>query len=156
MKRQRHRPNTLPKPRVQSWEFALSLFALLLFALLLFALLLFRSLLFCSLIKEQLEQNEWIALFTFSNTIVICFLRQSDSLFLRVGKLKTGPKNVYHTFWLCLKKNKESAESDSLIEKDRKNDSLFFVKKRAIRTKSKERIPNPASVSEISLYLFHC
>ena len=42
--------------------------------------------------------------------------------FLRVGKLKTGLKHLYHTFWLCFKKNKESK---SLFLK-----KLFFLKKK--------------------------
>ena len=43
------------------------------------------------------------ALFTFSNTS-----HKSDLLFLRVGKLKTGLKNVYHIFLHCFyKKHRE-------------------------------------------------
>ena len=61
----------------QGWEYALSLFTLLLFALSLFALSLLPALLkrvipSChSLLKERLEQNEWITIFTFSNTRAI-------------------------------------------------------------------------------------
>ena len=49
--------------------------------------------------------------------------------FLRVGKLKTGLKHLYHTFGFALKKTKESK---SLFLK-----KLFFLKKE--RKERKER-----------------
>ena len=93
---------------MQGWEFALSLLPSLLFR-------------FCcsfkksnarSLLKERLEQNEWITLFTFSNTRATPYLWRSNTLFLRVGFATFWRVNwkldlkIYNTFWLYFYKKK--------------------------------------------------
>ena len=85
---------------------------------------LFSSFALVALLKRAIRSHrseelaKWAdRFFTFSNTRAIHSLWKSDLLFLRVGKLNTGLKNLYHTFWLCLYKKKSE-----------KSDSSFFVK----------------------------
>ena len=70
--------------------------------------------------------------FTFSNTEPIRSLLKSDLLFLRVGKLKTGLKNWYYTFWLCFYKKRAKEQF-----------ALFVKKTSDSYKKTKEEIPNP-------------
>ena len=115
--------------------------------------------------KEQQEQNEWVALFTFSNTRAIHSLWKSNLLFLREGFAPFWRENwkldLYHTFWLCsgLGICSFALHSFALViftkrakralSKRAKKERFallkwasFLVKKRAIGTKTKERIPN--------------
>ena len=98
---------------------------------------LFSSFALVALLKRAIRSHrseelaKWAdRFFTFSNTRAIHSLWKSDLLFLRVGKLNTGLKNLYHTFWLCFKKK---IERITLFLKATRAIALITLLKRATR-----------------------
>ena len=104
-------------------------------------------------LKEQLEQNERIALLNFSNTRAICSLWKSNSLFLRVLFAPFWRENwkldLYHTFWLCSRLGlcslrsfqKERKELFALLKRAKKQFTLFCQKNKRFAWKTKDRSP---------------
>ena len=100
----------------QGWEFALSLLSLFLERRKWFA--------HVALLKRATRAKLADCSFHF-------FVHKSDLLFLRMGKLNTGIKNVFHTFWLCFYEKRANA----LHKKRVKSDLLFFKERCARKTK---------------------
>ena len=96
------------------------------------------------------KQKERIVLFTFSNTRLFTLFKD-DSLFLRVGKLKTGLKNLYHTFWLRYYNNKR--EWIALFKRAKRAICSFLSKNEWFSQRTKEQIPNHAAIHYIQYFL---
>ena len=104
--------------------------------------------------------KEQIAHFTFSNTRAICYFsecenwKQGLTIYITpFGFTFFIKKRATRTIHSCCSLKKEWKEWFTLL-KNRKSDSLFFVKKRAIRTKNQRANSQPClSLWDLSLSL---